>query len=105
MERVRSRTLQSIILAILIFALIALFIIFFIDDFLLQAIFILIAFVVLLRVLYQIVRPPEPEVIKKEGEREIMIGPEPGKDLDLKKEERKGKVGIRVREELIQEEE
>ena len=93
-----SKKVQNALIAIFIFVLIALFIMFFFDHFLLQAILILMAFGALLRVLYQIVRPYEPETIKLKGKSKVKVGPLPRKDKDTRKAMKEGEVKVRIKE-------
>jgi hypothetical protein len=93
-----SRKVQNVLVAIFIFVLIALFIMFFFDHFLLEAILILMAFGALLRVLYQIVRPPEPESIKLKGKSKVKVGPLPRKDKDTKRTVPEGEVEVHIKE-------
>jgi len=61
----RQSIVQNLIIAIIIFAFISILILYIFDDFFLRAIFLVLAFGALLRVLYQKFRPPGVEVVEK----------------------------------------
>jgi hypothetical protein len=81
----RPSILQNLIIAIVIFIFISMLIFYLFDDILVRALFMLLAFAALTRVLYQIFRPLDAEV-------EELKEPE-GLDKTVPKKDRKGASG------------